>query len=372
MKVVLTGAEGFLGWHVRCLLHATTDHTVLAVGRSTWSQLPALVASADAVIHVAGINRADDTELVDGNTALASDVAAAVRAAGRPVAVVFANSTQVGNGSPYAAGKAAAADVLRAVADETGGAFTDVLLPNLFGEHGRPGYNSFVASFVDAVVRGDQPAISDRPISLLHVQGAARTLVGALDAPAPQLTPQGTETSVLHVWETLQRFHATYAVTGDVPAFADQLEVDLFNTYRAALFPAGYPIALTPRTDQRGRLVETVRSHGNGGQTFVSTTVPGVTRGEHYHLTKIERFVVLSGQATISLRRLFTTEVLDFPVTGEDPVVIDMPTMWVHNITNTGDTELTTLFWTDTLFDPEAPDTFPVPVAGAKELEASS
>jgi UDP-2-acetamido-2,6-beta-L-arabino-hexul-4-ose reductase len=161
-------------------------------------------------------------------------------------------------------------------------------------------------------------------------------------------------------------------VTGDVPAFADQLEVDLFNTYRAALFPAGYPIALTPRADQRGRLVETVRSHGNGGQTFVSTTVPGVTRGEHYHLTKIERFVVLSGQATISLRRLFTTEVLDFPVTGEDPVVIDMPTMWVHNITNTGDTELTTLFWTDTLFDPESPDTFPVPVAGATELEATA
>ncbi|WP_426243274.1 NAD-dependent epimerase/dehydratase family protein [Nocardioides sp. LHG3406-4] len=372
MKVVLTGAEGFLGWHTRCLLHATTDHTVVAVGRDTWSRLPELVSDADAVIHVAGINRAADTDLVDGNVALAHDVATAVRGARRPVAVVFANSIQVGNGSPYAVGKAGAADVLRASAAETGGAFTDVLLPNLFGEHGRPGYNSFVASFVDAVIRGEEPSIADRPIGLLHAQDAARALVAALDTPTPELRPDATETSVLHVWETLRRFHTTYAVTGDVPALDGPLVVDLFNTYRAALFPTGYPIVLEPRVDNRGRLVETVRSHGNGGQTFVSTTVPGVTRGEHYHLRKIERFVVLSGQATISLRRMFTTEVLDFPVNGSAPTLIDMPTMWVHNITNTGRDELTTLFWTHTLFDPDNPDTFPVPVAGAKELETQA
>jgi UDP-2-acetamido-2,6-beta-L-arabino-hexul-4-ose reductase len=371
MKVVLTGAAGFLGWHIRCLLHATTDHTVVPVARDTWARLPELVADADAVIHVAGVNRAPDIELVDGNVGLARDLAAAVGATGRAVDVVFANSTQVGNGSPYAAGKEGAADVLRAAAQASGARFTDVLLPNLFGEHGRPGYNSFVASFVDAVVRGEEPSIADRPIALLHAQAAARVLVGALDEPAPVLEPRGTDTTVMHVWETLRRFHTTYADSGDVPALADQLEVDLFNTYRAALFPAGYPIPLTPRSDQRGRLVETVRSHGNGGQTFVSTTVPGVTRGEHYHLSKIERFVVLSGQATISLRRMFSTEVLDFPVTGERPVLIDMPTMWAHNITNTGDTELTTLFWTDTLFDPEHPDTIPEPVVTTGTQEAS-
>ncbi len=371
MRIVLTGAEGFLGWHTRCRLHATTDHTVVPVGRGSWSRLPELVADADAVIHVAGVNRADDDALVQGNIALADDVARAVRASGRAVDVVFANSVQVGNGSPYAAGKEGAADVLRAVCAETGGRFSDVRLPNLFGEHGRPGYNSFVASFVEAVVDGREPSIADRPIALLHAQGAAQVLIDALSAPAPVLEPAGTPTSVLHVWETLRRFHATYAGTGDVPAFADDLEVDLFNTYRAALFPAGYPISLTPRADQRGRLVETVRSHGAGGQTFVSTTVPGVTRGEHYHLAKIERFVVLSGQATISLRRMFTDEVLDFPVTGEDPVAIDMPTMWAHNITNTGSTELTTVFWTNTLFDPENPDTIPEPVVPADTQETS-
>lgn len=372
MRILLTGAEGFLGWHTRCLLHATTDHQVTGIGRGQWGELPALVADVDAVLHLAGVNRATDEELASGNAQLADDVAAAVRAVGRPLTIVFANSIQVGNGSAYAEGKSRAAEILQSVADEVGGRFVDVMLPNLFGEHGRPAYNSFVASFVAAVIKGESPEIADRPIELLHAQGAAHSLVNALIDDADRVQPAATPTSVLAVWENLRRFHATYVPSGDVPAMTTALEADLFNTYRAALFPTHYPIVLEPRVDARGRLVETVRSHGMGGQTFVSTTVPGITRGEHYHLHKIERFAVLSGTARISLRRLFHTDRIDFDVTGENPVAIDMPTMWVHNITNTGESELTTLFWTDSLFDPEHPDTFPVPVAGAAELELNA
>ena len=115
-------------------------------------------------------------------------------------------------------------------------------------------------------------------------------------------------------------------------------------------------------------LYKGVRSHGGQGQTFVSTTRPGITRGEHFHLGKVERFVVLSGSATIALRRLFTDEVVSFDVSGDRPCVVDMPTMWVHNITNTGDDELTTLFWTHSLFDPDAPDTYWEPVAHTEKV----
>ena len=148
------------------------------------------------------------------------------------------------------------------------------------------------------------------------------------------------------------------------------LRVDLFNTYRAALFPAHYPIALTAHSDDRGRLVETVRAHGGQGQTFVSTTRPGITRGEHFHLGKVERFVVLSGQARISLRRVFHEDVVSFDVSGDAPAVVDMPTMWVHNITNTGDTEVTTLFWTHSLFDADNPDTYWEPVSDVAKADA--
>ncbi|WP_110181056.1 NAD-dependent epimerase/dehydratase family protein [Nocardioides solisilvae] len=374
-RVVVTGADGFLGWHVRCRLRATTDDVVVPVGRASWDRLPELVADADVVLHLAGINRAEPDELAAGNERLAADVADAVRraaGAGRPApTVVFANSVQVGNGSPYADGKARAAARLAEAASATAGAFADVLLPNLFGEHGRPAYNSFVATFVDAVVRGETPQVDDREIELLHAQGAAEALLRAAADPSV-VPPLPTEaTSVAGVLETLLGFHALYPETGDVPDISTTLARDLFNTYRARLFPERGAISLTPRADQRGRLVETVRAHGRGGQTFVSTTVPGVTRGEHYHLHKVERFVVLEGEAVIALRRMFTDEVVEIPVSGEHPVAVDMPTMWSHNITNVGSGTLTTLFWTDTLFDPDAPDTTPEPVATAETSGAT-
>jgi UDP-2-acetamido-2,6-beta-L-arabino-hexul-4-ose reductase len=371
VKILITGAEGFLGWHLHCRVHATTEHEVVPVGRADWHRLGELVDDVDAVIHVAGVNRASDDELVDGNVGLAEGLAGALaRTSG--TTVVFANSIQVGNGSAYAAGKEQAAAVLRSAAEQTGGRFVDVLLPNLFGEHGRPGYNSFVATFVNRVVSGDTPEIANRPIELLHAQGAAQALLDALEPDSPRtVRPAAHPTSVQAVWDTLERFHATYVPSADVPAMADDFERDLFNTYRAALFPSHYPLVLTPRSDQRGRLVETVRTHGSGGQTFVSTTVPGVTRGIHYHLHKIERFVVLDGEAVIRLRRMFHDEVLEFPVSGDEPAVIDMPTMWSHEITNVGAGVLTTLFWTDSLFDPEAPDTIHEPVVRAAAEETA-
>jgi UDP-2-acetamido-2,6-beta-L-arabino-hexul-4-ose reductase len=363
VKVVVTGAGGFLGWHTLARLRALTDHEVVAVTRDNWETLSTEVQSADAVVHIAGVNRADAPDQVRaGNLDMARELAGALREASRPVRVVNANSIQSGNGTAYGTGKQQAAEVLAAACAETGSAFVDVMLPNLFGEHGRPSYNSFVATFVQAAIDGIEPSIQDRPVALLHAQRAAQALINGLSAPAGPNEPQGVPTSVLEVWELLREFHAVYA-TAEIPALNTPFRVDLFNTYRAALFPQHYPIALTAHADDRGRLVETVRAHGGQGQTFVSTTRPGVTRGEHFHLGKIERFVVLSGTARISLRRVCTDQIVSFDVSGDNPAVVDMPTMWVHNIRNTGDTEVTTLFWTHSLFDSENPDTFWEPVA---------
>lgn len=362
MKLLVTGAAGFLGWHTRVRLRALTEHDVVPVTRESWGQLDELVRGADAVLHVAGVNRGEPDEVEFGNVRLAEDLASALRQVDRPMRVVYANSIQSGNGTPYGSGKHRAANVLRGAADQVGGSFVDVRLPNVFGEHGRPAYNSFVATFVDAVVRGVEPQIQDREVALLHVQGAADTLIAGLTTAETTLKPAATPTTVETVMATLREFHGLYA-TGDFPALETPLRVDLFNTYRAAQFPSHYPIALTAHSDERGRLVETVRAHGGQGQTFVSTTRPGVTRGEHFHLHKVERFVVLSGQARISLRRVLHDDVVHFDVSGDRPVIVDMPTMWVHNITNTGDAELTTLFWTHALFDPNHPDTFWEPVA---------
>jgi UDP-2-acetamido-2,6-beta-L-arabino-hexul-4-ose reductase len=362
VKVLLTGATGFLGWHTRARLHALTEHAVVAVDRDQWAELATYAKGVDAIIHVAGVNRATDAEVEQGNIDLARDVAEAARNSGSAPRIVYANSIQAGNDSPYGVGKGTAGKLLAEAAGELGSAYVDARLPNLFGEHGCPQYNSFVATFIDAVINGETPQITDRPVDLLHVQGAAQSLIDGLTTHEDRPNPTGTPTTVQGVFDTLREFNDLYA-TGDIPPLLNDLNIDLFNTLRAARFPVHYPIALTTRTDNRGCLVEVVRSHGGQGQTFVSTTKPGIIRGEHFHLRKVERFVVLSGEARIALRKLFTDEVVSFDVTGEAPAVVDMPTMWAHNITNTGESELTTLFWTHKLFDPAAPDTYPETVA---------
>jgi UDP-2-acetamido-2,6-beta-L-arabino-hexul-4-ose reductase len=286
--------------------------------------------------------------------------------------VIFANSVQAGNETPYGQGKQLASRLLCEAAERNDLGYVDVALPNLFGEHGRPNYNSFVQTFVSAVVTGAVPQVEDRPIALLHVQEAAQSLMDALErAEGRAPAPTGVQTSVQGVLDKLREFHRLY-VTGDIPPLETDFDVDLFNTLRASLFPQHYPIALLPRLDHRGSLVEVVRAHGGHSQTFVSTTRPGVTRGEHFHLRKVERFVVIAGRARIRLQRLYHDEVIAFDVDGEQPGIVDMPTMWAHNITNVGDGDLTTMFWTNELFDPSRPDTYPQPLGLANPVPVES
>ncbi|MBA4084740.1 MAG: capsule biosynthesis protein CapF [Kytococcus sp.] len=363
MKILLTGARGFLGWHTRLRLHALTDHEVVPVGREEWADLPSLVYGADAVIHIAGVNRAaSHDEVRDGNVALARDLATAVSGSSAPLRIVYANSIQAGNGSPYGTGKEEAAHVLADAAASAGGSFVDVLLPNIFGEHGRPRYNSFVATFVHATVAGEDVTINDNQVGLLHVQDAAQSLIDGLVTDAPSISPEAETHGVQEVWDLLQEFHTSYVPSGEIPDLSTKFRIDLFNTYRTALFPEHYPITLVPHADARGAFVETVRCRGGEGQTSFSTTVPGITRGEHYHLHKIERFAVIRGKGTMELRKMFTDEVVTFEADGDAPVAVDMPVGWVHNITNTGDDVLFTQFWSHELFRPDAPDTFPEPV----------
>lgn len=363
MKIVLTGAKGFLGWHTRLRLAAQTEYEVRPVTRENWSDLADLVADADAVIHIAGVNRADNENAVEqGNIRLGADLANAVALSGRALRVVMAGTVQVERNNAYGRGKLTAQKQIAGATRSLGGHFVDVCLPNLFGEHGIANYNSFVATFVKAVIDGETPRIDDNAVELLHAQDAAEALIRALGSTENALRPTGELTNVADVWDLLQEFHRSYVPLGEIPDLSSEFRIDMFNTYRSGLFPKHYPIKLVPHSDSRGSFVETVRCRGGEGQSAFSSTFPGVTRGEHYHLKKIERFAVIQGHARISLRKMFEDDVIDFLVSGDAPVAIDMPVGWVHNITNIGDGVLLTQFWSHELFRPEAPDTFPEPV----------
>jgi len=363
MKVAITGGRGFLGWHAACRLRSTRGLEPVIVGRAElWEDsLADIVAAADVILHVAGVNRADSDEVVESeNVAIASTLGDAIKRVGRPVHVVYANSVQSMLDNAYGRGKSRAAAVLSAAVDGAGGSLTDVLLPNLFGEHGRPHYNSFVATFCHEVARGRTPDVTgEREIEMLHAQAAAEVLIRAAeDRQVGTVQPEAESHGVSEVLARLQQFKACYD-DGEIPALTDRFSIDLFNTYRSYTFPQLFPFSPPLHSDGRGELFEVTRSHGGTGQTFASTTLPGATRGDHYHLHKIERFFVVTGEAEIALRRLYDHKVVRFRLSGDRPSFVDMPTMWVHNITNVGSEELVTVFWSDQLLDPDNPDQYP-------------
>jgi UDP-2-acetamido-2,6-beta-L-arabino-hexul-4-ose reductase len=371
-KVAVTGADGFLGWHLRCHALTRRDIDLVPIKRDP-HRAAELLDGVRAVIHLAGVNRGSDAEVLTGNVAAAEMLTAALSGAGTVEHVVYANSVHSGRPDAYGQGKQRAADLLAG----SGRTLTDLRLPHLFGEHGRPGYNSFVATFCHELAVGGSPVVhEDRAVELVHAQHAAKLLCdSALSAHSGIVTPAGRQTSVGEVAATLTEQTAGYA-TGTLPDLHDELRVRLFNQLRSyarpftleadasTLFDA--PRDLPPRSDERGDLVEIVKGLGVQHQTFFSTTHAGIERGNHFHTRKVERFAVVQGEAEISLRRLVTGQTHRFRVSGARPQVVDIPTLHTHAIRNVGDTELLTLFWTNEVFDPADPDTFPEPVVVAE------
>jgi UDP-2-acetamido-2,6-beta-L-arabino-hexul-4-ose reductase len=327
-------------------------------------RLAAALNGVEAVLHFAGVNRADSNALRDDNLALAQQLTSSLDGVGAIPTIIYSNSIQSGNGTPFGDGKQAAAEHLVSWGRTSGAPVAEVRLPNLFGEHGRPHYNSVVATFCSELARDGEPTIrDDREIPLLHVQEAVDDMFALVqDRRSGPVAMSGHPMMVSTLLGRLRALKEIYA-SGDIPDLTDPFELSLFNTYRSFCFPDHFPIEPTLHSDVRGHLFECVRVHGGQTQVFCSSTNPGHTRGQHFHLRKVERFLVLRGTAEIALRRLFADQVVRFTVTGDRPAIVDMPTMWAHSITNIGSDELMTLFWANEVLDPHNSDTYPERVA---------
>jgi UDP-2-acetamido-2,6-beta-L-arabino-hexul-4-ose reductase len=366
MRIGITGADGFLGWHLRCLLHGDAYDTATPCDQAAFvgdCSLEHLVTASDAIVHFAGINRGTDDEVLNGNLGITDRFIASLRESGRTPHVLFASSIQIDRDNPYGRAKRMCAQHLQAWADSCGARFTTVVLPNVFGEFGRPFYNSVVATFCYQIVHGQEPHIvTDASLELIHAQDVvARFVTIAHDGTVGMVRVKGCEPLLVsEVLTRLQSLNSSYS-SGTFPAVADSFDLQLFNTLRSFRFPDHAHGTFDVRTDVRGSLWEVVRGRG-AGQTFVSWTLPGITRGNHYHRHKVERFAVLSGRGCIRLRQLFTHDVHTYDVTGETPAWVDMSTFCTHSIENTGSTPLLTLFWSSELFDAENPDTWSEPV----------
>lgn len=366
LNIGITGADGLIGWHLRAWLRAhRPDVTVRLATRSTFAnagELELFVSGLDAVVHCAGVNRGEPSVVEALNVELARHLANACEAAlnqgARYPYLVFTNSTHVDRDTPYGRGKREAAAILVSSASRHGSACANLILPHVFGEFGKPFYNSVVSTFCHQLALGESPKIEvDGDLELVHVQSVAARCMAAIDAAeSGDFRVPGAKLQVSALLEKLENLSKAYFAQV-MPDLSNTLHLELFNTFRSYLFPNHYPVALKLHIDNRGSLFEVIKSE-NSGQVFMSTTVPGITRGNHFHTHKVERFLVATGEAEICLRKLFSDEVVTFKVNGNAPSFIDIPTFYTHNITNTGTTELVTLFWANEIFSPERPDTY--------------
>jgi len=358
--IAITGSGGFLGWHLRVHCHAKPEIKILQVDREGFrdpARFQQVIRQADAVVHLAGLNRGSDQDIECVNVELTKQLIAACRQTGARPHVLLANSTHQDRDTAYGRSKRACAGMLGAWASEAGTIFTDLVIPNVYGEGGRPFYNSVVATFCHQLASGEEPKIiQDGQLELVHAQRVSRAIVAAIAGRvSSQVRMEGERLSVSECLSKLQTFDRCYRAHL-VPDLKADLNLDLFNTYRSFLYPRYYPVTLQLHSDARGHLFEAVKSL-HGGQCFISTTKPGITRGNHYHTRKFERFLVLGGDAVIRIRKLLTRDIVEFKVSGTVPQYIDMPTFCTHDITNTGQAELTTLFWAHEIFDPQRSDT---------------
>ena len=365
MIIGITGANGFIGWHLRCYLSTRDDVTeVRLAGRDEFSsedKLSQFVTGLDCMVHLAGVNRAEPKELVAGNIKPAELLVKALLITGSTPDIIYTSSVQAltPKANPYAEGKAAVSQIFTAWAERTQSRIINMIVPHVFGEYGRPQYNSAVATFAHQIANGEQPTVhNDGQLELVHVQVLVERIVALYQEGASgDVRIDGRKTGVVEVATQLQNLHKTYIFDGQIPDLSDSFTRSLFNTLRGAFQDNMRLRHVQKHQDDRGWLVETVKAN-SGGQCFVSTTRPKITRGNHFHRRKVERFFVLQGKARIKLRKLFTDEVIAFDLDGEAPAFVDIPTLHTHSITNIGNSELITLFWSDEFFDPDNSDTY--------------
>lgn len=364
-SILVTGAQGFIGRHVCVELARHAGARVTQATRETDErELRERLLDADVVVHLAGANRpADPADFTRINVDLTKTVCDILLSAGRGALVILGSSTQAGNGTPYGESKLDAERVVETYA-RSGGRGAVFRFPNVFGKWARPRYNSAVATFADAIAKGLPYEVHDpkRPVTLLHVSDAVAGIVRCIEAmPAtgemawPEVGP--THTVTLQDLVALLTSFRDARNNWHLPEVSQPFVRALHSTYLSYLPATGFAYDLVARSDNRGVLAEFVKASGLG-QIFVSRTKPGVTRGNHWHETKVEKFLVVAGDAVIRFRPFMGDGCLEYPVSGTQLRVVDIPPGYVHSIENVGSDELITLFWANEPFDPDRPDTY--------------
>jgi UDP-2-acetamido-2,6-beta-L-arabino-hexul-4-ose reductase len=367
LKIGITGQAGFVGTHLYNTLGLYSEEFErIPFSKDYFSNTTLLnefVAQCDVIIHLAAMNRHNDPQVIyETNIELAQKLVDALELTQSKVHVVFSSSTQEERDNEYGKSKKIGRELFYNWSQQSGGKFTGLIIPNVFGPFGHPNYNSVIATFCHQLAHNETPTIAvDGELKLIYVGELVEAILSEIRSAKSQAevkVPFTATAKVSEILSLLEKYKSEYQEKGIIPSIDNSFELNLFNTFRCYMdIKNHFPVSFVEHTDERGSFVEIIRL-GVGGQVSFSTTVPGITRGNHYHTRKIERFAVIKGKALIQLRRIGTEEVLDFYLDGDSPSYVDMPIWYTHNIKNIGDEVLYTNFWINEFYEPNDPDTY--------------
>lgn len=372
IRVGITGQSGFVGTHLYNEIGLRYNEFQCIAFEDTCfqqeQQLRAFVRNCDVIVHLAAVNRHENAQvLYETNVGLVNQLIAAMEAERVAPYVLFSSSTQEERANEYGKSKSEGRRLFEEWAKRSGGKFTGMVVPNVYGPFGSPNYNSFIATFCYKLTHNECPLVlQDSKVKLVYVGNLCKYIIAKIRVTQSsfspiverELVPHDFEKKVTEILALLENFKSLYFDQGFIPVLKDADEVNLFNTFCGYIdFKSIYPRKLVKHEDGRGVFVETVKL-GIGGQVSFSTTIPGITRGNHYHTRKIERFTVIKGKARIQLRKIGSDEVLNFYLDGSEPSYVDMPIWYTHNITNIGEEELYTLFWINEWYNSLDGDTY--------------
>lgn len=371
MRVLITGADGFIGQNLRLRLAERPDVSILTYGRNNqFEELKAFVQQADFIIHLAGVNRPNDpTEFNAGNVGLTRRLCEALVGHSSKIPVVYTSSTQAGSNNAYGASKAAAERELQSLAAQNGNEVHLFRLPNVFGKWARPHYNSAVATFCHNIARDLPITVHDpaAPITLVYVDDVVDEFLKLLDGGAPSRDTNGFakvalhyETTVGAVAELIQLFRKSRDTLVTEPVGCG-LKRALYSTYVSYLPPTAFSYSVPMHGDLRGTFVEMLKTHDSGQFSFF-TAHPGVTRGGHYHHTKTEKFLVIKGRALFKFRHMQSGEMHSIVTDGSKAEIVETVPGWTHDITNISEEEMVVMLWANEIFDRNRPDTIASPL----------
>ncbi len=375
MKVLITGANGFIGKNLQLHLRERSDVEVVRFGREhSPAQLPDMLRGVDTVFHFAGVNRPQDpAEFAHGNVdltqALSEAVIAVAQAEGRQITVLYTSSTHAATDSPYGRSKLAAEKALQRAGQHPLVRAHVFRLPNVFGKWCRPNYNSVVATFCHNIARGLPIQVNDThgPITMVYIDDVLERFIQIMDGADCMLGPDGFScvqpqytTTVTGLAQQIRAFHHSRE-TLVTERVGTGLVRALYATYVSYLPVESFAYAVPRHEDRRGMFVEMLKTP-DAGQFSFFTAHAGITRGGHYHHSKTEKFLVIKGQALFRFRHMQSGQTHELVTMGQAPQIVETVPGWTHDITNTGVDEMVVMLWANEIFDRGRPDTYNCPI----------